>query len=111
MQEPRKITQSRSWKCYPVGTKVHSVNGGFWIRLNIGWKWHTGEMVKCPGKEAVGNCIELPAQPSMSQEKYEKTKHSWNRSARKQKRRNSHRDALHKGFGMINGKPAKGRLG
>lgn len=60
----------RDWSDYPIGTKAHAVMGGYWIRVQHGWKWFNGSAFPTPGGDACGACIELPkpaaspAQPS-----------------------------------------------
>ena len=53
-------TKDRGWSEYPIGTKVHSFSGGYWIRVERGWKWHVGDTFPTPGGDAIGECIELP---------------------------------------------------
>ncbi len=52
--------RDKPWCCYPLGTKAHAINGGFWTRVIRGWKWCTGATFPTPGADAVGHCIELP---------------------------------------------------
>ena len=52
--------KDRPWGKYPIGTKAHAYNGGHWIRVARGWKWHCGEVFPTPGGDAIGKCIELP---------------------------------------------------
>ena len=54
------LPQDRPWWDYPLGTKAYSVTGGYWERVNEGWKWCTGATFPTPGGDACGNCIELP---------------------------------------------------
>ena len=61
---PKLIGQTKPWSAYPIGTKAHSYNGGYWVRVERGWKWCTGDTFPTPGGEAVGMCIELPAKKS-----------------------------------------------
>lgn len=56
------LPRDRPWNQYPVGTKAHADNGGFWIRVSSGWKWGQGSIFPTPGGAAVGNCVELPSQ-------------------------------------------------
>lgn len=53
-------SKDRPWNEYPVGTKVHAYDGGFWIRVERGWKWCSGDTFPTPGGDATGACIELP---------------------------------------------------
>ena len=50
----------RYWNEYPLGTKAHAIMGGYWIRVQHGWKWCTGSTFPTPGGDACGACIELP---------------------------------------------------
>lgn len=52
--------KDREWRDYPLGTRVHAVNGGYWERVERGWKWIRGSTFPRPGGDAIGNCIELP---------------------------------------------------
>ena len=54
-----KAKKDRAWYLYPVGTKAHAFDGGYWIRTLNGWKWHNGDTFPSPGPDAIGNCIEL----------------------------------------------------
>ena len=53
----------RPWREYPLGTKAHAFNGGFWERVATGWKWFCGDTFPTPGGDACGKCIELPERP------------------------------------------------
>ena len=57
-----KIEKNRPWSDYPIGTKVFSINGGYWIRNENGWKWFIGDTFNSPGADAIGKCILLPVQ-------------------------------------------------
>jgi hypothetical protein len=50
----------RPWDEYPMGTKAHAFNGGYWIRVQRGWKWFSGDTFPTPGGDACGACIEFP---------------------------------------------------
>lgn len=52
--------KDRPWREYPVGTKARAFNGGWWVRVEGGWKWHCGSLFPTPGADAIGHCIELP---------------------------------------------------
>ena len=52
-------TRDRPWSDYPIGTKAHSVDGGYWIRVVHGWKWCTGDTFPTPGGSVYGRCIEM----------------------------------------------------
>lgn len=58
----------RPWREFPIGTKAHACGGGYWYRVERGWKWNgpdgNGGTFPTPGGEACGQCIELPAQPA-----------------------------------------------
>jgi hypothetical protein len=56
-----RLKKDREWRDYPIGTKAHAINGGYWIRVKNGWKWCSGDTFPTPGGDAVGNCIELPS--------------------------------------------------
>jgi hypothetical protein len=43
-----------------MGTKAHAFNGGYWIRVQRGWKWFSGDTFPRPGGDACGACIEFP---------------------------------------------------
>lgn len=57
---PSRVAVDRPWGQYPIGTKAHAYNGGYWIRVANGWKWHNGSTFPTPGADAIGNCVELP---------------------------------------------------
>lgn len=59
---PERLRQDRPWKEYPMGTKAHAYDGGYWIRVFWGWKWHASDTFPTPGGSAVGACIELPTE-------------------------------------------------
>lgn len=64
--EPR-LQQDRPWSEYPIGTLVHAYNGGAWLRVAGGWLFNghrpnPGGMFPSPGGDAVGACVELPAE-------------------------------------------------
>lgn len=50
----------RPWGDYPVGTRAYAIHGGYWTRVENGWKWFAGDTFPRPGGEAVGRCILLP---------------------------------------------------
>lgn len=50
----------RNWSEYPIGTKAHAYNGGYWIKTERGWKWCNGSTFPTPGADAIGKCIEMP---------------------------------------------------
>ena len=55
-----RIRREKPWNEYPIGTKAHAHNGGYWIRMRNGWKWCTGDTFPTPGGDACGACVELP---------------------------------------------------
>ena len=56
------LRQDRDWRDYPLGTKAHAFNGGYWIRVEGGWKASCSHCVfPTPGGDACGACIELPS--------------------------------------------------
>lgn len=55
-----RILKDKEWSKYPLGTKAYAYNGGYWIRVENGWKWHCGDTFPQPGADAFGECIELP---------------------------------------------------
>lgn len=46
----------------PIGTKAPSHTGGYWIRVERGWKWNTGATFGRPGGDWTGELIP-PANP------------------------------------------------
>lgn len=56
----RRVPQDRKWSEYPLGTKAHACGGGYWERVNTGWKWCTGATFPTPGGDACGDCVEPP---------------------------------------------------
>ncbi len=54
------LPRDRAWSDYPVGTKAHSVLGGYWLRTKDGWRANGGDAFPHPGADASGDCIELP---------------------------------------------------
>lgn len=49
------------WNEYPIGTKVYAFDGGYWIRVETGWKWFCGDTFPTPGAD--WDRIELPEKP------------------------------------------------
>jgi hypothetical protein len=47
-----------AWSDYPLGTKAHAVMGGYWIKVERGWKWCNGDTFPTPGADVLR--IELP---------------------------------------------------
>ena len=59
--------RDRPWCEYPVGTKARGCFGGHWLRVEGGWRWmggteYAGGVFPVPGAEAVGECVQLPAE-------------------------------------------------
>lgn len=54
-----RVEKDRPWSGYPIGTKAYSIDGGHWIRVKGGWKWHNGSTFPTPGGSAFGKCVEL----------------------------------------------------
>ena len=50
----------RPWEDYPIGTKAHAFTGGYWERVDLGWKWCTGATFPTPGGDAMS--VTLPSQ-------------------------------------------------
>lgn len=44
--------KDKRWDEYPVGTRAHSFNGGYWVRVEGGWKWFNGDTFPSPGADA-----------------------------------------------------------
>jgi hypothetical protein len=41
---------TRRWSEYPIGTKARqSWEGGHWVKIEHGWKWHCGSTFPYPG--------------------------------------------------------------
>jgi hypothetical protein len=55
-----RTEKDRPWREYPIGTKAHAFMGGYWVRVEQGWKWHVGSTFPRPGDDAIGMCIEMP---------------------------------------------------
>ena len=71
LQHPKRINDTdilhtpfqkkdRCWSAYPLGTKAHAYNGGYWLRVLEGWRWCSGDTFPIPGGDAMGDCIEMP---------------------------------------------------
>jgi hypothetical protein len=60
------LTVDRPWRDYPLGTKAHAYNGGWWTRVEHGWRYGSrGGVFPTPADSechpvALGRCIELP---------------------------------------------------
>lgn len=55
------IQNRKSWSEYPIGTKAKAISGGFWIKVNNGWRWCSGSIFPTPGADASGEVI-LPTE-------------------------------------------------
>ena len=58
-RQEKWIQKDRDWKDYPVGTKAKAVTGGYWIRVERGWRWFNGSTFPTPGGDASGE-VSLP---------------------------------------------------
>lgn len=47
----------------PIGTKAPATFGGYWIKVDGGWKWCTGAIFPCPGGDWTGELI-YPSTPT-----------------------------------------------
>ena len=60
----QKTYRDREWREYAIGTKAHSFSGGYWEKVEYGWKWggskSRGGTFPTPGGDACGLCVELP---------------------------------------------------
>lgn len=52
MSEATKKPIDSPWDEYPIGTKAHAINGGYWEKTSRGWKWCTGSTFPTPGADA-----------------------------------------------------------
>lgn len=41
----------------PLGTKAPAFNGGHWVKVERGWKWHCGDTFPRPGGDWMGELI------------------------------------------------------
>lgn len=48
-----------AWSEYPLGTKAFCIYGGFWEKVDRGWKWCTGDTFPTPGGSV--SRLEIPA--------------------------------------------------
>lgn len=39
------------WGRYPLGTRAYAITGGYWERVELGWKWCTGATFPTPGAD------------------------------------------------------------
>jgi len=58
MKFPKLEKIDKPWKSYPIGTKAHAFNGGYWTKTARGWKWCTGATFPTPGGDV--RWVELP---------------------------------------------------
>jgi hypothetical protein len=59
-----------SWNDFPVDTKVHGINGGYYVRVLTGWKWYGSGSV-FPRPAADWSKIELPFSEEEVKKSYE----------------------------------------
>ena len=63
---PTPVTEDVGWRGrrgdYPIGTKAFSIDGGYWTRVDGGWKWHLGDVFPSLGADAFK--VEIPASHS-----------------------------------------------
>lgn len=50
---------TESLESYPLGTKARAIGGGYWIKVERGWKWCTGATFPKPGGDWDGT-VSLP---------------------------------------------------
>lgn len=55
------VKADRPWSAYPIGTKASAVMGGYWYKVQRGWKWNgpdgNGGVFPNPGGDAAGDVI------------------------------------------------------
>lgn len=51
-----------------LGTKAPAITGGYWIKVDRGWRWCTGDVFPSPGGDWTG---ELVYQSTSTTDKYE----------------------------------------
>ncbi len=49
---------NKSLKEYPLGTKAKALMGGYWIKVERGWKWCTGATFPTVGGDWTGEIWE-----------------------------------------------------
>lgn len=47
------IRMNYTWSTYPLGTRAYAVGGGYWERVERGWKWCTGATFPTPGADYI----------------------------------------------------------
>lgn len=47
----RMKKKDREWWEYPLGTKAYAIMGGYWERVDGGWKWLGGSTFPTPGAD------------------------------------------------------------
>ena len=58
------IKKDRDWRDYPIGTKAKSIGGGYWEKIDRGWKWCTSYCAfPTPGGDNSG-MVMLPSPPN-----------------------------------------------
>jgi hypothetical protein len=50
-ENSKQYTQSKPWNAYPVGTKVYANMGGYWEKIERGFKWCKGATSQTPGSD------------------------------------------------------------
>lgn len=43
----------KPWDEYAIGTKAFHFDGGYWEKVERGWKWCTGATFPTPGAEVI----------------------------------------------------------
>lgn len=51
-----------AWSRYPMGTRAYAFDGGYWQRVEHGWKWQNGSTFPTPGASAYE--VAVPAAPT-----------------------------------------------
>ena len=44
----------------PLGSKALAYNGGHWVKVLGGWKWHCGDTFPTPGGDWTGEIVAPP---------------------------------------------------
>lgn len=55
----RWIQTTSKLSALPIGTKAQAFDGGYWVKVERGWKWFTGDTFPRPGADFNGK-ISLP---------------------------------------------------
>lgn len=59
----KRVKKDRDWSEYPINTIAPAIMGGYWHRVERGWKWCTGDTFPGPGADNTGMVI-LPVDPN-----------------------------------------------